>query len=88
MIYYQVVYLIVHTHIYINIYIYIYIINISPIGKKLILEHKDWKKTKIKTTTTIIIIIIYKIYIAPYTICTKIALRRFTNNIKCKTVLH
>ncbi len=36
----------------------------------------------------IIIIILYKIYIAPYTICKKIALRRFTNNIKCKRVLH
>ena len=30
----------------------------------------------------------YKMYIAPYTIYKKIALRRFTNNIKCKTVLH
>ena len=39
-------------------------------------------------TIIIIIIIVYKIDIAPYTICNKIALRRFTNNIKCKTVLH
>ena len=27
-------------------------------------------------------------YIAPYAICKKIALRRFTYNIQCKTVLH
>ena len=38
--------------------------------------------------TIIIIITIYKIYIAPYIIWKKIALRHFTNNIKCKTVLH
>ena len=36
----------------------------------------------------IIIIIIYKIYIASYTVGKKIAVRRFTNNIKSKTVLH
>ena len=30
----------------------------------------------------------YKIYTASYIICKKIALRHFTNNIKCKTVLH
>ena len=34
--------------------------------------------------TIIIIIIIYKIYLAPYIICKVIALRRFTNVIKCK----
>ena len=35
-----------------------------------------------------IIIIINKIYIAPYIICKEIALRRFTNIIKCKIALH
>ena len=36
----------------------------------------------------IIILIIYKIYIVPNIICKEIALRHFTNIIKCKIVLH
>ena len=35
----------------------------------------------------IIIKTIHKIYIAPYIICKEIALRHFTNIIKCKTDL-
>ena len=57
-------------------------------GRRHSLNYLDLCQTQIMAKSiSNIIIIIYKTYIAPYIICTEIALRRFTNIMKCKIVL-